>query len=56
MLTGVAGTNGELWKEHRKFSIMTLKHFGVGRSIIAENINIKSGYYCVRSKQMKRAI
>ena len=39
MFTGVVGTDGEFWKEHRKFSVATLRHFGVGRSIIAENIN-----------------
>ncbi|XP_056613330.1 cytochrome P450 2M1-like isoform X1 [Triplophysa dalaica] len=35
---GVLSTSGHRWREMRKFSIMTLKNFGMGRKSIEQNV------------------
>ena len=37
--SGIASTDGNLWKEHRKFSLATLRHFGMGKSILEDRIH-----------------
>ena len=34
-------TDGDLWKEHRKFSLTTLRNFGMGRSILEDRIQFE---------------
>ena len=31
--------DGELWREHRKFSLLTLRSFGMGRSVLEQTIH-----------------
>uniref|UniRef100_A0AC34QIP8 Cytochrome P450 n=1 Tax=Panagrolaimus sp. JU765 TaxID=591449 RepID=A0AC34QIP8_9BILA len=35
---GIFITDGELWKEHRRFAIHVLKNFGLGKNIMQERI------------------
>ena len=39
LISGIANADGELWKEHRKFSLTTLRHFGMGKSILEDRIH-----------------
>lgn len=38
---GVVNTDGDLWKEHRKFSLTTLRNFGMGRSFLEDRIQFE---------------
>lgn len=35
---GVVASNGDLWQEHRRFALTTLRNFGFGRNIIEARI------------------
>ena len=39
MCTGIFSTDGEIWKEQRRFSIHILREFGVGKSVLADKIH-----------------
>ena len=39
LYTGIFFTNGKIWSEGRKFTIVALKDFGVGKKTIDERIN-----------------
>ena len=36
--TGVVPTDGELWKEHRRFTLHVLRDFGLGKNLMQERI------------------
>ncbi|KAL4221008.1 hypothetical protein ACF0H5_019271 [Mactra antiquata] len=36
---GVAMTSGQVWKEHRRFCLSTLKDFGMGRSMLEDKLH-----------------
>lgn len=48
---GIIGSNGDFWLEHRRFALMTLRNFGVGRTIMEDKIMDEYRY---RFKDFKR--
>ena len=44
VISGVTNTDGNLWKEHRKFALSTLRHFGMGKSILEERIQTEVNF------------
>ena len=41
IFSGIGNTDGDLWKEHRKFAINTLRQFGLGKSIMENQIRVE---------------
>ena len=39
ILSGLVMANGEKWKEHRRFTLTTLKDFGMGKSVLEKKIH-----------------
>ncbi len=39
LLTGIVSTQGDLWKDSRRFAHTVLRDFGMGKSIIEERIH-----------------
>ena len=40
-LLGLANTEGEIWKEQRRFALQVLRNFGLGKNIMQERVIFK---------------
>lgn len=44
LFPGILFSNGDSWKEMRRFALTTLRDFGMGRKMSEETIIAESGY------------
>ena len=55
--SGVVGTEGPLWREHRKFVHGVFREFGVGRPVFEEKIQEEISYLLqVRQLQLDKSL
>lgn len=50
-LTGIALSNGYLWKRQRKFANTHLKYFGEGKKSLENYIELESTFLCETFKE-----
>ncbi|XP_071108290.1 cytochrome P450 2C23-like [Haliotis cracherodii] len=50
---GLAGTSGQVWKEQRRFTLSTLRDFGMGRNILQVKVNEESASFLDEIAGMK---
>ena len=51
-IAGLASTQGEFWKEQRRFSHAALKDMGMGKSILEEKIVEELSFFIDRLKEL----
>lgn len=44
--TGIAMSNGSMWKKQRKFAHMHLRNFGEGQKSLENYIQVESNFMC----------
>ncbi|XP_046568798.1 cytochrome P450 2C23-like [Haliotis rubra] len=50
---GVLGTSGQVWKEQRRFTLSTLRDFGMGKNMLQVKINEESASFLEAIAEMK---
>ena len=44
-VTGIIGSDGELWKQHRRFALEVLRDFGMGKSLLEDKIHEEALFF-----------
>lgn len=44
MIAGLVFSEGEIWREHRRFALGCLRDFGMGRVVLEEKVQEEAGY------------